>query len=88
MSDTAPSTEESTSELAAALAGAASEVGFAILCNNTDDDGIAVIQKGIPYMQSLRSKLEALGHGQDLSYVDEVVSRAQAFLAANGKTMP
>jgi hypothetical protein len=88
MIDTAPSTEESAADLAAALAGTASEVGFAILCNNTDDDGIAVIQKGIPCIASLRSRLEALGHGQDLSHVDEVTSRAQAFLAANGKAVP
>jgi hypothetical protein len=88
MIDTAPSTEEFAADLAAALAGTASEVGFAILCNNTDADGIAVIQKGIPYMQSLRSRLEALGHGNDMSHVDEVVARALAFLAANGKAVP
>lgn len=71
-------------ELAGAIAGTVREIDFAVSCNNTDNDGIAVIQKGIPYIASLRSQLESLGYSEDLSQYSEGAARGAAFLEANG----
>jgi hypothetical protein len=71
-------------ELAAGMTGMASEIDFAICCNDTSDNGILVVQRSVAHIMATCAQLDATGYGGELCQFRDAAQRGEAFLAQHG----